>query len=112
LEIRYNIYKAKERLSKVQRFILIEVYKDPKSDGKNLFYTREPVSTYLRHDTVEGSGKNQKVKTEQLTTGTYNDLRLSISPDGSLIAFTRKVCHIENIYVMPIERGNPRLLIF
>jgi len=52
------------------------------------------------------------MKTEQLATGTDNDLWLSISPDGSLIAFTRKACHIENIYVMPIERGNPRLLIF
>jgi len=108
--------KGEKKITKTSKVILegIQAGRDFSitSDGKNLFYTREFVSTYLRHDTVEGSRKNQKVKTEQLTTGTYNDLWLSISPDGSLIAFTRKACHIENIYVMPIERGNPRLLIF
>jgi|GEM_PF-2277494 len=82
------------------------------SEGTKMLYTREIRSSDLWLATVEGSGKDQKVKTKQLTKSTLWNKYPSISPDGNLIAFRRGDAEKSNIYVMPIEGGNPKQLTF
>jgi len=81
-------------------------------DGKKLLYTREVQYSNLWLATVEGLGKDQKVETKQLTTGTLMNKTPSISPDGSLIAFSRGDGEKGNIYVMPIKGGSPQQITF
>jgi len=82
------------------------------SEGNRMVYTREIRSSNLWLATIEGSGKDQKVKTKQLTKSTLWNKYPSISPDGNLIAFRRGDAEKSNIYVMPIEGGSPKQLTF
>lgn len=82
------------------------------NDGKRLFYARNHEHANLWLAMVEGQGKNQTVKTKQLTTGTLFNLCPSISPDGKLIAFSRGRGKPFNIFVMPIESDSPRQITF
>jgi serine/threonine protein kinase len=82
------------------------------ADGKYFLYTRESQFSNLWLAKIEGSEKNQSVKTQQLTSGTSLNLTSSISPDGKLIAFSRGNGETLNIFVMPIEGGNPIQLTF
>jgi serine/threonine-protein kinase len=82
------------------------------ADGKNLLYTRASQFSNLWSARIEGSEKGRTVKTQKLTSGTLLHARASISPDGKFIAFSRGSGETMNIYVMPIEGGNPTQLTF
>jgi serine/threonine protein kinase/Tol biopolymer transport system component len=82
------------------------------SDGRRLLYTREIHYSNLWLATVERTEKGQEVKTKQLTSGTLVYDYPEISPDGSLIAFSRGDGMTSNIYVMPIEGGNIKQITF
>jgi len=82
------------------------------ADGKNLLYTREINLSNLWLAKIEGSEKSRTVKTQQLTSGTSLHSQPSISPDGKLIAFSKGNGETSNIYVMPIEGGDPLQLTF
>ena len=82
------------------------------SEGTKMLYTREIRSSNLWLATIEGSGKDQKVKTKQLTRSTLWNKNPSISPDGNLIAFRRGDAQKSNIYVMPIEGESLKQLTF
>ncbi len=81
-------------------------------DGKRLLHTRKLMYTNLWLVTVEGCGKGQAVKTNQLTTGLLFNLCPNISPDGKLIAFSRGMGEPFNIFVMPLEGGSPKQITF
>jgi Tol biopolymer transport system component len=81
-------------------------------DGTKLLYTQGLQFANLWQVTVDGSGKDQKVKIKQLTRGTLWNKNPSISPDGSLVAFMRGDVKKSNIYVMPIEGGSPKQITF
>jgi serine/threonine protein kinase/dipeptidyl aminopeptidase/acylaminoacyl peptidase len=82
------------------------------ADGKYLLYTRILNFSNLWLARLDGSEKGQAIKTKQLTSGTQEVGMNSISPDGKLIAFSRGSIETSNIYVMPIEGGNPTQLTF
>jgi len=82
------------------------------SEGNRMVYTREIRSSDLWLATIEGSGKDQKVKTKQLTRSTLNVVKPNISPDGNLIAFSRGDAKICNIYVMPVQGGSLKQITF
>jgi Tol biopolymer transport system component len=82
------------------------------ADGKKYLYTRESQFSNLWLAKIEGSEKSRTVKTQQLTLGTSLHAAPSISPDGKFIAFSRGSAESMNIYVMPIEGGNPTQLTF
>jgi len=82
------------------------------ADGKSLSYTRELEFTNLWLAQIDGSDKGQAVKTKQLTSGTLTNSLPRISPDGKMVAFSRGNGETANIYVMPVEGGNPTQLTF
>lgn len=82
------------------------------SKGNRMVYTREIRSSDLWLATIEGSGKDQKVITKQLTRSTLWNKFPSISPDGTLIAFRRGGAEKSNIYIMPIQGGSLKQLTF
>jgi len=82
------------------------------ADGKYFLYTRESRFSNLWLAEIEGSEKSRTIKTRQLTSGTSMYTNPSISPDGKRIAFSRGSGEIMNIFVMPIEGGNPTQLTF
>jgi len=82
------------------------------SDGKRLLYDQYDAYANLWLATVEHLGKDQTVKTKQLTKGTFFNIYPSISPDGKLVAFSRGYGVPCNIYVMPIEGGSPQQITF
>jgi len=82
------------------------------TDGKKFLYTRLALFSNLHLVRIEGSERNRMVKTQQLTTGTSLHSGPDISPDGKFIVFSKGSGGIMNIYVMPIEGGNPTQLTF
>jgi Tol biopolymer transport system component len=82
------------------------------ADGKKCYYTRESQFSNLWLARIEGSEKSRTVKTRQLMSGTRLHAAPSISPDGKFVAFSRGSAESMNIYVMPIEGGNPTQLTF
>jgi serine/threonine-protein kinase len=82
------------------------------SDGKSLAYTRDLYSSNLWVATFEGSGKNQRIETKQLTTGTLNNFGPSFSPGGRFIAYSSGSSYTANIYIMPAEGGPPQQITF
>ena len=82
------------------------------ADGKNFSYARQSQYSNLWLAKIEGAEKSRTVKTQQLTSGTSLHANPSISPDGKLIAFSRASGETSNIYVMPIDGGNPRQLTY
>jgi serine/threonine protein kinase len=82
------------------------------ADGKYFLYTRASRLSNLWLARIEGSEKSRRVKTQQLTSGTSLHMTPSISPDGKLIAFSKGNGETMNIYIMPIEGGNPTQLTF
>jgi serine/threonine protein kinase len=83
-------------------------------DGKYLLYTRETSSSNLWLAKIEGSKNSRTVTTQQLTSGTFLHSIPNISPDGRLIAFSRGNSggSVYNIYLMPIEGGDPTQVTF
>ncbi len=81
-------------------------------DGKRLLYTREFGCTNLWLATMEGLGEGQTPKAEPLTSGTLFNLCPKISPDGSLVAFSRGRGRPINIFIMPIGGDVPRQVTF
>jgi serine/threonine-protein kinase len=82
------------------------------ADGKNFLYTRASQFSNLWLAGIEGSEKSRTVKTQKVTSGTLLHTRARISPDGKWIAFSRGSGETMNIFVMPIEGGNPTQLTF
>ena len=82
------------------------------ADGKNFLYTRASQFSNLWSARIEGSEKGRMVKTQKLTSGTLLHMKPNISPDGKFIAFSRGSGETMNIFVMPIEGGNPTQLTF
>ncbi len=82
------------------------------ADEKYLLYTRESVFSNLWLAEIEGPENNRAVKTQPLTSGTSSHWMPSISPDGKRVAFSRGSGETMNIYVMPIEGGEPTQLTY
>ena len=82
------------------------------AEGKYFLYTRQSSFSNLWLAKIEGSERSRIVKTQKLTSGTSLHGDPSLSPDGKLIAFSRGSGETMNIYVMPIEGGNPTQLTF
>jgi Tol biopolymer transport system component/predicted Ser/Thr protein kinase len=82
------------------------------ADGRGFLYTRASKFSNLWLARIEGSDKSRMVKTKQLTSGTSLHRMPILSPDGKFIAFSRGSGDSMNIYVMPIEGGNPTQLTF
>jgi Tol biopolymer transport system component len=80
------------------------------SDGKQIAYLRRAASANLWLAPTKGSPGAPFSK--QLTSGTGEDRDVSISPDGRQIAFSRSDGQKSNIFVMPVEGGEPRQLTF
>jgi len=82
------------------------------SNGRKLLYTREITYSNLWVATVGAIGRDQTIKTKQLTKGTMADQSPSISPDGRSVAFSRGDSKTSNIYIMPLEGGLPQQVTF
>jgi serine/threonine-protein kinase len=82
------------------------------SDGKRVLYAPYDSYANLWLAAVEHLGKDQTVKPKQLTVGTFFNIYPSISPDGTLVAFSRGYGVPFHIYVMPIEGGPPQQITF
>jgi Tol biopolymer transport system component/DNA-binding winged helix-turn-helix (wHTH) protein len=82
------------------------------ADGDRLTYAREPYSSNLwLVDTTRGSAAGV-LKTRQLTQGTWQVERPSISPNGQSIVFSAGGERFSNLYVLPIAGGSPRQLTY
>lgn len=81
-------------------------------NGKKLLYAQGLRYSNLWLLKIQGSSNNRKIEIKQLTEGTLTNTGPSISPDGKLIAFSRRGIDSENIYIMPIEGGAPEQLTF
>jgi len=79
-------------------------------DGKRLLYKRILRFTNLWLATVKKTEKAQELKSKQLTSDTAQSFAPDISPDGSLIAFSKYDGRTSNIYVMSINGDNVRQL--
>ncbi|MDH4272273.1 MAG: protein kinase, partial [Candidatus Aminicenantes bacterium] len=82
------------------------------ADGRCFLYTRESRFSNLWLAKVEGPEKSRAVTTRRLTSGTSLHATPRLSPDGKLIAFSRGNGETMNIFVMPVEGGDPRQLTF
>ena len=82
------------------------------NDGKKLVYDRMFTYSNLWLASVKGSGKEQTVNTVQLTTGTFIHTEGVISPDGTLIAFSRGESEKSNIFIISTQGGSPSQLTF
>jgi Tol biopolymer transport system component len=80
-------------------------------DGK-LLYTQEHGSSNLWLVRVDGSGEDQTLKMQKLTTGTLWNGFPSISPDGERVAFARGHGSTSNIFIMPLAGGSPQQITF
>jgi serine/threonine-protein kinase len=112
LPISRDTGKPTKTASPVLSGIPIGDYMTLSADGKYLLYPRELEFTNLWLAQIDGSNKGQAVKTKQLTSGTLTNSMPRISPDGKMVAFSRGNGETANIYVMPLEGGNPTQLTF
>jgi len=81
------------------------------SEGTKMLYTREIRSSNLWLATIEGSGKDQKVKTKQLTRSTLWNKYPSISPDGKKVAVYWNRRPSRGLWVFPIEDSSQAFLL-
>ena len=81
-------------------------------DRKDLLYTRESTFSNLWLASFGGTNGNQELKTTPLTTGTLLHTRPKVSPDGSLVAFSRGDGQKSNIFSTPLEGGPIQQLTF
>lgn len=81
-------------------------------DGTQLFYKREFIysNLWLIKDKTERN--IQKVETKSLITESLRYETPSLSPDGTLIAFSRGDGKTSNIFVLPTDGGIPKQLTF
>jgi serine/threonine protein kinase len=78
------------------------------NDSRKLVYTREVSYSNIWMMTLEEPGDESSVKVKQLTTGTSRYGIPRFSPDGTCIAFSMRKGGSKNIYIMPLESGEPR----
>jgi Tol biopolymer transport system component len=81
-------------------------------DGKKLLYSQELQFANLWRTTIEGEGKDLKIRTNKLTEGTLLNVSPSISPDRKTIAYSRGDNNKANIFLIPIQGGTLRQLTF
>ena len=81
-------------------------------EGKTLLCTRGLFYSNLWLAQLEGEEKSIAARIKQITRSTLFNIDPSISPDGSLIAFSRGDAEKANIFVMPIEGGPPKQITF
>jgi len=82
------------------------------NDSNKLLYLRHTSSGNLWLLSIEGAEKQQTINKKQITTGNLYHRHPSISPDGRFVAYSKGDHSSTNIYVMPIEGGNPRQITF
>lgn len=81
-------------------------------DERLLAYVRHLESKNLWSARIEGTGNARTVKTMPLTSGTSQNIRPSLSPDGKMVAFSRESGETRNIFVMPAAGGEPTQITF
>jgi Tol biopolymer transport system component len=81
-------------------------------DGKLLLYALENQYSNIWLTSVADPGNAESVKADRLTSGTSFDSCPTISPDGQRVTFSRGYGKSHNIYVVPIEGGNPEQVTF
>jgi Tol biopolymer transport system component/DNA-binding winged helix-turn-helix (wHTH) protein len=80
------------------------------ADGDRLIYAREPYFSNLWLVDISRGSTAGLITTRQLTTGTSQVERPSISPDGASILFSRGGESQSHLYVLPLAGGRPRQL--
>jgi serine/threonine protein kinase/Tol biopolymer transport system component len=78
------------------------------SDNRQMLYTRELNFSNLWLVHLDGQSKESTTPAEKLTTGTSWKGFPVFSPDGRLVAFSIGDGSKANIFVMPIEGGEPK----
>jgi Tol biopolymer transport system component len=80
------------------------------ADGDRLIYAREPYFSNLWLVDISRGSTAGLMTTRQLTTGTSQVERPSISPDSTSILFSRGGESQSQLYVLPLAGGRPRQL--
>jgi Tol biopolymer transport system component/DNA-binding winged helix-turn-helix (wHTH) protein len=80
------------------------------ADGQRLTYAREPYFSNLWLVDISRGATDGLMETRQLTHGTSQVERPSVSPDGKSVLFTVGRESASNLYVLPITGGVPRQL--
>ena len=82
------------------------------ADGTRLLYRRQQSQSNLWVMDLDVQGAAADVGTTRLTTGTLGDADPSVSPDGQRVAFSRGDGRTRDIFVVPIEGGQPQRITF
>jgi Tol biopolymer transport system component len=81
-------------------------------DGKQLYYAKALSYSNLWRFGVEDNEDGKSMSPQQLTTGTMFCESPSVSPNGKNIAFSRGDGTKSNIYMMPLDGGEPQQITF
>jgi Tol biopolymer transport system component len=82
------------------------------ADGRRLTYARDPYYSNLWLVDISRGSTAGAMTARQLTSGTSQAERPSVSPDGASVLFTLGRETASNLYVLPLAGGAPRQLTF